>query len=259
MKDVGKMNAMPANPGVPSRPIVIGHRGASGHEPENTLRSFEAAIRQGAQMIELDLHLTRDSHVVVIHDEDLSRTTDRSGRIAARTLTEVRQADAGKGERIPTLEETIDLARGRAELYLELKDPGAAAETVRRVRQQGFSRDVLLASFDLNLMRRLRQEVDDMRLGLIVGVPTLNPFSLTRETIPWALARRLNFDVLSIETVLCQARLVEQVRREGRKLYVWTANNEKTYERIVAFDVDGIVTNYPDRLVRFLAGQKLVS
>jgi glycerophosphoryl diester phosphodiesterase len=91
---------------------------------------------------------------------------------------------------------------------------------------------------------------------LIVGVPTLNPLSLPRETIPWALSRRLNFDVLSIETVLCQAMVLDRVRREGRKLFVWTANDEKAFQKIVARDVDGIVTNYPDRLVKHLEDMK---
>ena len=235
-----------------SRPIVIAHRGASGYEPENTLRAFELAINQGSQMIELDLHLSLDRRVVVIHDDDLTRTTDRTGRISAKTLVEIRQADAGKGERVPTLEETIESARGRVELYLEIKGPGAGPETVRLVREMGFADHALIASFDLKLMRALRNEVNDIRLGLILGVPTLNPFSLSRETIPWGLSRRLNFDVLSIETVLCQAKFVDKVRRQGRKLYVWTANDEKTYEKVIARDVDGIVTNYPDRLVKYL-------
>lgn len=243
---------MPAASEGRSTPIIIAHRGASGYEPENTLRSFETAISQGAQMIELDLQRTADGHVVVIHDEDLSRTTDRPGRVSKKTLAEIREADAGKGERVPTLAETIELARGRVELYLEIKDPHAAGETVRIVREMGFTNGVLLASFDLRLMRRLHEEVHDMSLGLIIGVPTLNPFSMTGQTLPWALSRRLNFSVLSIETVLCQSMLVERIRREGRRLFVWTANDERTYQKIIARDVDGIVTNYPDRLARFL-------
>lgn len=239
-----------------SLPIVIAHRGASGHEPENTIRAFELGISQGAQMIELDLHLSRDRRVVVIHDDDLSRTTNRSGRIAELSLAEIRLADAGKGERVPTLEETIETARNRVELYLEIKDAGAGAETVRVVRDLAFTSEALIASFDLRLMRKLRNEVRDIRLGLIVGLPTLSSFSMSRETIPWALSRRLNFDVLSIETVLCQPMLVDRVKRKGRKLYVWTANDQNAYQKVVSCDVDGIVTNYPDRLVRFLDGRR---
>src|SRR5438105_11174989 len=106
-------------------PLVIAHRGASVAEPENTLRAFELAIKQGAQMIELDLHATRDGRVVVIHDEDLRHTTNLTGRISELTLAEVRRADAGKGEHVPTLEETLDLAHTRARLYIEIKDARA--------------------------------------------------------------------------------------------------------------------------------------
>lgn len=209
----------------------------------------------GAQMIEMDLHATADGHVVVIHDDDLSRTTDRPGRISRKTLEEVRRADAGKGERVPTLAEAIELARGKVELYLEIKDPKAAALTVKTVREMGFEKDALLASFDSRTMRQLRAEVSDIRLGLIVGVPTLNPLTMSKDTIPWVVSRNMNFEVMSIETVLCKPMLVERLRREGMKLYVWTANDERAFQKIVACGVEGIVTNYPDRLIAFLGEQ----
>ena len=128
-------------------PLVIAHRGASTYEPENTLRAFELAIRQGAQMIELDLHATRDQRIVVIHDPTLDHTTNLKGRVNQLTLAEIKQADAGKGECVPTLEETLDLTQGKVRLYLEIKDPHAAAETLRIVRARRCQAEVMLASF----------------------------------------------------------------------------------------------------------------
>src|SRR5437016_1521532 len=95
-------------------PLVIAHRGASAYEPENTLRAFALAIEQGAQMIELDLHATRDEQVVVIHDFTLDHTTNLTGPVNQLTLAEIKKADAGKGERVPTLDETLDLTLGKA-------------------------------------------------------------------------------------------------------------------------------------------------
>lgn len=227
-------------------PLVIAHRGASGDEPENTLLAFEAAIVQGAQMIELDLQATADGHVVVIHDDYLGRTTDRRGRVSRKTLAEVREADAGKGERIPTLDETLNLAHGRVELYLEIKNARAATTIVTQVRAHGLASDVLVASFDLSLMRELRREVTDMRVGVIVGVPAVNPL---------ALSGRLNFDVISLETRLCQAVLVQRIQSTGKKVYAWTANDERTYGRLVARGVDGIVTNHPGKLAQYLVAR----
>src|SRR5262245_55192846 len=156
-------------------PLVIAHRGASAAEPENTLRAFDLAIKQGAQMIELDLQLTRDNRVVVIHDPVLDHTTDLKGRIDQLSLAEVKRADAGKGERVPTLEETLDLTRRKATLYLEIKDPRAAAESLRLIRESQSQSEVMLASFDVGLMRRLGQEVNDIELGLILGTMSINP------------------------------------------------------------------------------------
>ena len=233
-------------------PLVIAHRGASGYEPENTLRAFELAIAQGAQMIEVDLHLTRDGHVVVIHGADLSETTNARGLVSNTTLADLRRADAGKGERVPTLDETLELARGRVELYLEIKDPRAAAETVRTVRAQGLGRSVMLASFDLNLMRRLGEEAKDMRLGLILGAGSLNPVAVLRTVLPWIALQHFNYQILSVQVNLCRRLLVRQTRSQGKELFVWTANDEGTMRRVIALGVDGIVTNYPDRLVRLM-------
>lgn len=233
-------------------PLVIAHRGASGYEPENTLRAFELAIAQDAQMIEMDLHLTRDGHVVVIHGSDLSETTNLRGLVSNTTLTDLRGADAGKGEGVPTLDETLDLVRGRTELYLEIKDPRAAEETLRIVRARGLERSVMLASFDLDLMRRLGVEVKDIRLGLILGARSLSPVVVSRMLLPWLVLRHFNYQVLSVHVKLCHRLLVRQTRAQGKELFVWTANDEGTMRKLIALGVDGIVTNYPDRLVRLI-------
>lgn len=232
--------------------IVIAHRGSSGHEPENTLRAFELAIRQGAAMIELDLHLTRDNRVVVIHDPTLDHTTNLRGRVSGLDLARVREADAGKGERVPTLEETLDLAAGRARLYLEIKDPNAAAETLRLVRDRRLQDHCLLASFDTRLMKRLGEEVRDTELGVIVGSGSLNPITRWREAFPWLSLEDINYGVLSMQVELCYRYIVRRMKARNRKVYAWTANSEADFSRMCDIGVDGIVTNYPDRLAAYL-------
>jgi glycerophosphoryl diester phosphodiesterase len=233
-------------------PLVIAHRGASAAEPENTLRAFDLAIKQGAQMIELDLHLTRDNRVVVIHDPVLDYTTDSKGRIDRLSLAEVKRADAGKGERVPTLEETLDLTRRKATLYLEIKDARAAAEALRLIRKRQSQSEVMLASFDVGLMRRLGQEVNDIELGLILGTVTINPIVRWREAAPWIALRHINYQVLSLRVGLCFKRLAHQVKAHGKKLFVWTVDDEIQFGRMIARGVDGIVTNVPDRLISYL-------
>jgi glycerophosphoryl diester phosphodiesterase len=236
-------------------PLVIAHRGASAAEPENTLRAFELAIKVGAQMIELDLHATRDGQIVVIHDADLSHTTNLKGQVSELTLEEVRRADAGQGERVPTLAETLDLAHGRVQLYLEIKDARAAAETLRMVRARGCQSEVLIASFDLELMRQLGDEVKDIELGVILGTGSFNPRVRLREALPWIALRRINYQVLSIQVQLCFRYLAQQIKGRGKRLYVWTVNDERAFGRMIARGVEGIVTDVPDRLVSYLARQ----
>ena len=239
-------------------PLVIAHRGASAYEPENTLRAFALAIEQGAQMIEMDLHATCDGQVVVIHDFTLGHTTNLTGRVSERTLAEIKQADAGKGERVPTLDETLDLALGKVRLYLEIKDPRAAAETLRviRARRTGRARrcqdDVMLASFDLALMRQLGEEVRDIELGVILGNETFNPVVRWREAFPWLALRRINYQTLCMQVSLCYGYLARRIKASGKKLYVWTVDEDAQFATMIARGVDGIVTNRPDRLAAFL-------
>ena len=234
-------------------PLIIAHRGASADEPENTLRAFARAIEQGAQMIELDLDQTADGQVIVMHDATLERTTNLRGRVAELSLAEIRQADAGKGERVPTLDETFDLTLGKARLYLEIKEARAAANMLKAIRARGCEDDVMLASFDLELMRRLGDEVKDIELGLIVGTPSLAPYVRWREAFPWRAFAAFNYQVLCMQVELCFGYLARGKAAAGKRLYVWTADSERQYAQMQVLGVDGIVTNRPARLRSWLA------
>src|SRR6266511_3945699 len=111
--------------------IVVGHRGAAGLEPENTLRAFRRGIELGVDYVECDVHLTRDGHLAVIHDETVDRTTDGHGPVAGFSLEELRRLDAGQGERIPTLEEVLATTRGHVRLLIELKGARTEEATVQ--------------------------------------------------------------------------------------------------------------------------------
>jgi glycerophosphoryl diester phosphodiesterase len=237
-------------------PLVIAHRGASAYEPENTLRAFDLAIRQGAQMIELDLHVTCDNHVVVIHDPTLDHTTNLRGCIDRLSLAEIKRADAGKGERVPTLDETLDLTLGKVGLYLEIKDRRAALPTLRIIRARQCQSQVMLASFDIELMRRLGEEVRDIELGLILGNATFNPMVRWREAFPWLALRRVKHHVLCMQVELCYGYLASRAKANGKKLYVWTADRENQFARMISIGVDGIVTNTPDRLIAYIKQQR---
>lgn len=125
----------------------IAHRGASAYEPENTLRAFERAIDMGVTMLEVDVHLSRDGHPVVIHSADLSRTTNGQGLVSDLALAQIRHLDAGLAEPVPTLAEVVDLARGRVQLYLELKGQRTPEPVVRVLRAAAFEDQLIISSF----------------------------------------------------------------------------------------------------------------
>jgi len=233
-------------------PLVIAHRGASAYEPENTLRAFDLAIHQGAQMIELDLHVTCDNHVVVIHDPTLNHRTNLTGSVDRLTLAEIKRADAGKGEGVPMLDETLDLTMGTVGLYLEIKDRRAALPTLQIVRGRRCQSQIMLASFDIELMRRLGEEVRDIELGLILGNATFHPMVRWREAFPWLAFRRVNYQVLCMQVELCYGYLAARASANGKKLYVWTADREKQFARMISIGADGIVTNTPDCLIAYI-------
>jgi glycerophosphoryl diester phosphodiesterase len=235
--------------------IIIAHRGASAYEPENTLRAFQLAIEQGAQMIELDLHLSADGHVVVIHDETLDHTTNWRGRVAQLPLAEIKRADAGNGERVPTLDEVLDLTAGKVRLYLEIKDPRAVAPVLQTLRGRRCQDEMLLASFDLALMKQLGAEVRDIELGLILGTTSFHPRVRYREAFPWRALREWNYQVLSMQVELCFPYLARRVKASGKQLYVWTVDSERQFAQMTARGVDGICTNRPAALAAWLARQ----
>jgi glycerophosphoryl diester phosphodiesterase len=199
-------------------------------------------------MIELDLHATRDGEVVVIHDDDLTVTTDLKGRVSSMTRAQVLCADAGDGERVPTLRETLDLARGRIQLYLEIKDAKAATGTVQLVREFQVEDEVLLASFDLELMRRVQAENRDLKIGLILGTETFGTLVRLREHFLWIALRGYQYQVLSLHLDLCRRKTITKAHESGKTAFAWTANDETTIRRLIDLGVDGIVTNYPDRM-----------
>lgn len=204
-------------------------------------------------MIEMDLHLTLDGHVVVMHDDDLRGSTDKSGLITSLTLAEIRKADAGKGERVPTLFEVLELTRNKVRLYLELKGAGSAEPAVRLVREQAMLDQVFFASFDITLMKQLSTDQPDLQLGLILGTDNYDPLIRFREQFPWIAFRNFNYQILSLHTRLCRGQSIEMAHRSGKQVYAWTANADHEFTRLVDREIDGIVTDFPDRLAAFLA------
>jgi glycerophosphoryl diester phosphodiesterase len=223
--------------------IVVGHRGAAGLEPENTLRGFRRALDLGVDFVECDVHLTRDRRLAIIHDERVDRTTDGHGAVAELTLEELRRLDAGMGERIPTLEEVLDVMRGHARILIELKGANTEEAALETVRDARMASEVIFTSFHLDRIRRIRELDPTLTTGAIFSQPP--PDACARATA--AGARTMGVQHRNLTPIL-----VQEAHDRGLILRAWNPDTEPEIEAMVDLGVDGIGSNRPDLLLAVL-------
>jgi glycerophosphoryl diester phosphodiesterase len=247
---------------------IIAHRGASAQAPENTLAAFKRALALGVECMELDVRLTCDGVPVVIHDEDLRRTTDGEGRVAERGLADIRRLSAGawfdarfREERVPTLEEVYRLVGGRAELNVEIKgtedgsrETGLAA--LRVARASGALGRTIFSSFEPKALQACRAEAPDARVALLVGPGALllsgaDPGGALEEAVlarvaPW---RELALEAVNLHRSLAFASLVRVLHTRRWEVNVFTVDDPEEAKALEVRGVDGVFTNDPARLV----------
>ncbi|GGD89724.1 glycerophosphodiester phosphodiesterase [Paenibacillus nasutitermitis] len=241
---------------------IVAHRGCSGDAPENTIAAFKLALAQPEiSNIELDVHLSKDGVPVVIHDHTLDRTTNGKGPVQAYTLEELRKLDAGgwfaaefTGEQIPTLEEVLELVKGRCRLHVELKTMGneyvgLEAKVIDCIHRHGMQEEVVLSSFDHDSMVRANEIDPAIRTALIfLGKPTLLMDQL----------RYTGATGVSIHYAFVTQELVKEMAWQDIDLGVWTVDEPEILARIMEQYPDvRITTNYPDRIIRIM-GEKSV-
>ena len=224
--------------------LKIGHRGACGYEPENTLLSFKKALELGVDMIELDVYRLQDGHVIVIHDDKVDRTTNGTGYVWNKRYDEIKKLDAGEGEQVPSLEEVLNLINRKAKVNIELKGEGTAeavAEIIKAyIKDKGWEmNDFLVSSFNHPELIKLKKRLPQIRIGaLITGIP-----------VDYAkFAEDMNAYSVNLCIEFINKEFVEDAHKRGLKVFVWTANELDDIARMQELGVDGLFTNFPDRL-----------
>jgi glycerophosphoryl diester phosphodiesterase len=237
---------------------VIAHRGASGHAPENTMAAFRRAVELGATSIETDLHLTRDARIVALHDSTLDRTTNGRGGIHMKSVEDIRLLDAGSwfdsipahafaGERVPLLEEVLEFSKaGDVIFYLEIKSDGTWGiehSVVGALRDHGAVARVVILSFEPSMLESVHELDGTMMTGYLCEYPA--PDLVDR-------ALRVGARQLAPRGDLVTPDLVAEAHASGLQLVTWTINEPEQMRRLIAAGVDGIMTDFPDRLVKVL-------
>ncbi|HKT36038.1 MAG TPA: glycerophosphodiester phosphodiesterase family protein [Nitrospira sp.] len=222
-----------------ARVLSIGHRGAAGHAPENTLAAVEKGIQLGVDFVEIDVRRTADKALVALHDATVNRTTDGKGRADALLLRELRAFDAGNGEPIPTVEEVLTTVAGRTGLMLELKVAGVADLAVQVVTKAQFHNPVIYASF-------LHEELQQVgRVDPAAALMVLFD-RLPKMPVPYAMQYRPAY--VGLRHDRASGRLVDAFHRENVLVWVYTPNSLADIRRAMSFGVDGIISNFPERV-----------
>ncbi len=237
----------------------IAHRGASGHAPEHTRAAFELALAQGAQMVELDVRLTADGELVVFHDDTLERTTNGVGKVSEKTWAQLRDLDAGSwfgrqfaGERLLLLQEVLRLLAGRVLLNVELKENASKASLLlpallSRLGEEDAEQRVVVSAFDWELLAKLRAHDPRVRIGILWHEP-----SRTKDV--WRFAEQIGAYSVHPLWLLVEPELIAAAHERGLQVFTWTVNDPVQVRSLVALGVDGVISDYPDRLLAVAQG-----
>jgi glycerophosphoryl diester phosphodiesterase len=224
--------------------LCIGHRGAMGHAPENTLLSIHEALKLGVPCMELDVYSV-DGHLVVFHDSRLERTTNGTGYLLDQKFNDLRKLDAGNGEKIPTLKEAFEAINLKAGVNIELKGPDTAvpvAEFVARMRKSGWHDDlILVSSFNHRELLEVKRRDPRIKLGaMIVGLPIDDAI----------FAQSLGAYSVHLSIEFIDRRFVKDAHNRDLRVFVFTVDHPEDIKKMEELGVDGVFTNYPERVLK---------
>lgn len=240
---------------------AVAHRGASGHAPENTLPAIELAIEMGSQFVEIDVQLSKDGKVVVIHDETVDRTTDGEGRVKDLAFSELRSLDAGswfseefKGAKIPSLKEVLELDFKESKLIIEVKNsgdkyPGLEKKIVDLVLDSDTSKNVIYKSFGvetLALFRKLHPEVE--QVYVTIG-PVIDGLLVIDDWARFGSLFDVDAEYYQVHRFLASKSLVQKVHKASKKLIIWDVQKDKHFQKMKGLGVDIIETDWPEKVV----------
>jgi glycerophosphoryl diester phosphodiesterase len=215
---------------------IVGHRGAAGYAPENTLLSFQTAIDIGCDVTELDVRLTKDNKVVVIHDEEVSRVTDGEGFVCEMTLAKLKKLSCPKKQKIPTLQEVIDLCKGKIDLLIELKAQSTPGKINQIIVKNKITKNVAVVSFNYELLREIKKLNPKLRAGLL--------FEECTEEI-WKLVEEIPLDFIGPRGDIVTGGIVDRAHKMGKTVYAYHVKDKNVGKELLSLGVDEIGTDFP--------------
>lgn len=246
--------------------LVIAHRGDSGAAPENTLAAIQRAIEIGVDMIEIDVHLTKDGIPVVIHDDTINRTSDGKGRVRELTFEQLQKFDSGawfsekyKGEKIPSLQQVLSLIYGKCGLLIEVKHgsgkyPGIEKRVLDLIIKNNAQSWCIMQSFNsevLSILSKLGSSIEMHKL--VTGDIPLLPLHVDYKLRKGRIYQYRNASGINPNHRFVNKKVVEKIHSLNKKIFTWTVNDDSVMKKMIAAGVDGIITNYPSKLKALLS------
>ncbi len=246
------------------KPKIIAHRGASSMAPENTMASFRKAMDIGVDMVEIDVHLTQDDHLVVLHDSTLERTTNGNGPVSEINFEDLRKLDAGtwfdasfENERVPAIQEVFDLIGGKCGLLLEIKvakssRPGLAKAALKAIDEANAQGWAVVQSFDDEILFEINEiNPSIVTHKLIVEKPPIFPGVIDTSGINFGtLAKYKNQKAINCNHRFLGKKLIRKFHNHGFATFAWTVNEVEKGKKLMEWGVDGLITNYPQRFLK---------
>lgn len=227
------------------KPILkIGHRGAKGYEPENTLLSFQKAIDLGVDGIELDVHRSNEGEIIVIHDEKINRTTNGEGFVTDFSLTELKFFRINETHTIPTLKEVLDLVNQKCFVNVELKGNGTAKPVVALIEEYVLEKNweyshFIISSFDWNALKEVRSLNSKIPIGILTH---------TDLDLAMAFAKFIKAETIHPHFHLLTKENTKQIQENGQLVFPWTVNEIENIQKMKLFNVNGIISDFPDKV-----------
>lgn len=215
---------------------IVGHKGASGYAPENTILSFQKAIELGCDKTELDVRLSKDNQLIVIHDPEVDRISNGQGLVSKMTLEEIKRLKCPENQEIPILQEVIDLCKDRIDLLIELKAEGTGEKVNQIILKNQLLSSVLVISFKLNLIKEIKELNPKIKTGFI--------FEEDNKGL-WDLAEIVPFDYICPKSSLVNEEMVKKAHDLGLKVHAYEVNRKKLADYLIELGVDEIGTDFP--------------
>lgn len=215
---------------------IVGHRGAEGYAPENTLLSFQKAIEIGCQRTELDVRLSRDDEVIVIHDANVDRTTNGKGFVNEMTLEEIKKLNCPRDQKIPTLQEVIDLCKGRIDLQIELKAKGTPKIVNDLILQNKILHNVVVSSFEIDLLQEIKSINSKLKVLFL--------FTEYSRSI-WDFVKKVPLDYIGPKSSIVTKEMINKAHTMEVLVYAFHVNVKSIGNSLIELGVDDIGTNFP--------------